>query len=426
MINVTALNDFFSKKYKEPHISYDNYQKGYQLSSLDLLLQEAKRKKSISQSKLWDYISLESDPNYNKKLQSHSTNKILSKLSGFGMISTILQSQIHIARIKEFIPVNIQKMLINFNSLTETNLNLLDQFSRGVPFSLLQQTILSDIESQISIGYLSFNDIVNMYKAIDENMRTRDIIETNGIRPLLNLNLQNILPTSMLNVFETAEFIDLIDDLFVDDANQEQFTNELKTAVDEYSKIKVSEMVETESNYFAAPTYNDPLGINLQQSLVFEIKNNYNEYITEILNQNVNIDEETKLSLIELLTNDLNTSIDDTFDSSLGLNSLLQVGQDIELLTYNQTVNSIKNSFLLFGDNLIQSLGVVNRNGINSIDYLENLKRNIRRRIAIQKHGVYTSELYTLNEYIKSITKDGQVSDSEILKLGQLIDSLLD
>lgn len=430
MVDINGLANFFGQKYNETFESMDSYASGSQIGSLDILLHRAKRNKHITQSKLWDYIQVENDPNFARKSVENKFEGLISKLSMTTSIVTIFTSQLYMVGIHEYIPANIKELLFNYNSIVDTGINLLNTFEKQIIFNQIEQALFADLEIQFLGGTITFNEIVNTADSIIANMPFKDAIENNGIRPLLSLGIQNLLPESMVGIFDALQYLDLLDTVFInDDANKILFDKAVRDRITNYGKTITGTVVTSEKYKGVTIDYADPLGLTLRDNFLSDL---YGEYEKELAN--IIVDEGVTFglstndidSMTDIFIKDAKNNVDSLNNGSLGLPSLIRSAKGIETVTFNKTVEAMLKGHERFADSIITQAGLNSTpSNTRPLDYLINVKKNIEARAKFKSRGANSDQFVEINNYLKSVVKDKNISDDVLEDLNIRLDELL-
>ena len=431
MVSVIGLTEFFQQTYTSSRSDGSSYANGYYVGNLDVLLQRAKRNKSISQSRLWDYVRVENDPNFNRRNSEPKFAKLISKISSATTITTVVASQLHMANLTQFIPENLRNLLFNFNALADTSINLLSNFEKQIIFSQIEKALFADIEFNFLGGTITFNELVNVADSIFENMPFEESIKNDSLRPILSLGIQNLLPESMVGIFDSLIYLDLLDTIFInDEVNRNAFTGELKSNTAAYGTNKVNTVVVA-ANYTNQPIdFSDPMGLKLQNSFKDDLKSDYTAQTLNNVNlvgTKYNLTQAQKDQIATLLAADGATNIDNAFEGSLvGLPSLLKVGNGLSIEAYNKTTTAVNNAISRVVANVIKDAGLISTpTGTKPLDYLINIKTNLEKRKNMKKRGASSDQFVEIDSFLSSVVSDGEISESLLQSLSDRLDTIL-
>lgn len=428
MVNTSGLSSFFQIRYAEKDKSYAGYASGYQSSNLDVLLQKAGRSKTISESKIWDFIQVENDPNFSRKANQSKYKKLVSKLSATSAIATTISSQVHMARIHEFFPTNVTEFLFNISAVLDTNINLLQSFEDFSIFTQIEQVFLTDLEFQFGNKIITFQQLVNLSVAVFDNLAEKDSIKNNGIRPLLALGLQNFLPDSMSGIFTTLSYIDLLDTTFTNDSLKSLFDSELQILLGNLSQFKINDYVLSSNYTEEFISFSDPLGLNLQSKFESELSSEYSSDLKNGIEEintrgNYGLTVTDISQLVDLFVADINTNIDSAFKGTVGLPSLLEVSQGLSIEAHNNTKNSINSAFDTLAASILTASKINTAPvGTRPLDHLINVKTNIEKRIEYKRRGATIDQFTIIDNYLSSVIGSGnQLTEAALEDLSNIL-----
>ena len=428
MVNVLGLTDFFNRSFTDIPVIETDFEQGYYSSNLDVLISKSRRSKAISEAKIWDYILVENDPNFSRSQSSGKLNKILSKLSLSSTLVTVFTSQLYMSELYEFIPYNLRSTLFNLTGLIDTNINLISNFDKRLPFSLIEEAFFKDLEFQYDGGNITFNELTNLANNILDSMPLADSIQNDSLRPLLSLGIQNLLPSSMIGIFQAAQYADEINSIFSNNTTKQNFNTELQNEIEDFSDNKVNTAVSENDYTNTNITFADPLGINLQSQFKSELQSSYFEHIEESVNTvgtRYGLTSDQKQNLIDILQADAQSNIESAFSKpGTGLPSLTKVSTALGNESHNGTRTAINNSIERLTNKIINQVGL--KQTVNDpLDYLVNVKRNIKSRLEFKKRGVTTERFTEVDNYLKSVVKDGKITDEILEDLDRQLNELI-
>jgi hypothetical protein len=121
----------------------------------------------------------------------------------------------------------------------------------------------------------------------------------------------------------------------------------------------------------------------------------------------------------------LSTIIDYTFRGNLGLPSITDVSTAVVNDAHNKTILAIKKAFDVYVDDVISGAGfIATPVGLNSIDHLFNIKRNLKARVEIKKYGSTIDNFVEIDAYVKSVLKNKTITEERLEQLNAYISSL--
>lgn len=419
-VSVEQLNNFFRKTYNDGTLTDTrNWAEGYQSGTLDIILQKAQRNKSVRENKIFDYIAVEGDPNFarNSAKMREKFEKEISALSTATSVVTVINAKLQMAGLTKFVPTNLNKLLLNFQMIADTSINYFTNIQQLVTFKQIEEVLFSDLSFNFYGNVITFNDIALFYSKLQDALSLQDNIENNGLRAILSLGIQDLLPTSMLSIFEAVQYADLLDTIFSSDTDKKSFTNTVSNTIGLYGDSKINTQINTTTYENSLITLDDPLGISIKSDFVNDIEQSYHSEIENAVNDAVSAYSLTPseiAQIIDLLQTDASSNISTGLaNNSIGLPSLATVVKGVNNQTHNNTVNSINTAVDKFIRQIITQIGIKQPvSGSNSVDYLINVKRNLKARKDISTRGVSFTDLDTVDNYIKSVTIDGKVSAS--------------
>ena len=427
---MALLDSFFSNQFTEPFSSSIGQQDGYMGSNLDLLLQQARRNKSIRENRIFDYIQVENDPNFSRNAEANSKilEKYTSDLSITTQIVTVVNSTLSIAGVQEFIPSNIRTLLLNFNALADTNINAMQNIKQLVSFRQIEKAFLSDLTLQFGNNTITFDQIALMADNVINNVQQYDSVENTGIRPLLSIGIQQFLPKDIAAIFDDLEYLDMLANIFGDQSPNIALVNSLFVdATETYSQKRIEDMVTTERYADITLTLADPLGTNLQDQFKIEIQNDYADAITamaEAAPQFTN--DEDRATVIAFLIDDAVNNVDVAFSGTVGLPSLPAVASAVIADSHNQALEAINNAFEKFTETLLSDIGIEKpATGTRAIDHLQNVKRNLKKRLEMRRTGDTSDNFTEIENYLRSVLKNKDLSEPRLNALNAYIDTLL-
>jgi hypothetical protein len=434
MPDILALTNFFQSTFNADYRSNSEYGAGYQASSLDILLQKSKRFKTVSENRIFDFIQVENDPNFGRKKNKSKYEGLISKLSGATSILTVFNAQTYMAGIHEFIPANLRSLLQNFQSISDTTINLIDNLQQQVIFKQIEEALFADLKLEFLGGTITFQEITNMANSIYDNLPLQDAVKNNGIRPLLSLGLQTFLPNSMVGIFDSLQYLDLLETIFINDTeNSLFFTNKVKNKVLEYTEIEIQDTL-IDPVIYEEPNlnYSDILGLALRDQFRSEIELFYQDILIEAVQtvgEEYEMAEVDRQALTDFLLDDANSNVEDAFRGTVALPELFDVVASANVESYNSTVSSLSNSFTLFIEGVISDLGIEpntdSTKPLASVDYLINVKTNIRKRLEMKQRGATSEAFVDIEKYLSTVLVNKKITDDNLQDLNDRIDELL-
>ena len=433
-IKITAISDLFNRSYADDVLQdVTDYQENYQLGALDIIMQRARRNKAVKENKIFDFIQLENDPNFLRSSNNirQKYEKYISTLSLSTSLVTMVNANIQLAGVSDIIPANLRQLMSNYQSIIDTNINALSNIQQLVSFKQIENAFLSDLRFNFLGETITFSEIALFSDRVFNFFETQDAIKNSGLRPLLALNMQSLLPSSVLDIFETVQWLDNLNTLFQDENTRNAFNTDIQKAIGDSSQRKINTIVVEDKYSDVDLNLNDPLGLVLKQTFTTELNNNYEDILnTEIDNVVKNYSELTSeqvLAIKSIIIVDTYSNIKNALEkSSIGLPKLSTVVKAVNTDTYNKTFIAIQNAIERFTEELIDEIGLKRPTGNQRpLDYLQNIKADIKRRSNIQKYGVTTQELNEIDSKLRSAVIDGKINTDVILALQQKIDNVL-
>ena len=417
------LNSVFSKDFSAPFTSPLSQSPQYNTGNFDSLLQQASRNKAIQKNKIWDYVAVENDPNFsrNASINSSTLQKATGKLSIVQQMVTVINSQLAISGLINYVPSNVRAMLLNFNSVSDTNVNALATIKQGITFQQITQAFLGDIKLQFGNKTITLNDVAGIANNVITNSQQPNSLKNNGLRSILSLGLQSMLPASMTGFLSDLTYIDNVNNLLNGDPSLTSLFDELMgTQVAGISNMNVSDLV-TVTNYDNPNlTLDDPLGLSLQAQFQNELENNYTGQLNKAIDavcaqMNITADNSAVKQSVE---NNATENIAKAFSGNLGLPPLTDVINAVVIESNNKTVQAIVLAFDTFTNDIIAQAGLVPvPAGTKPIDYLMNLKRNLQARLDMNKYGTTPDNLVVIEAYLKSVLQDQDLTQAHLEQL---------
>lgn len=426
---MAVLDQFLTNPFNAPFQSNVGTQTGFMGSNLDLLLEQARRNQNIRSSKLFDYIQVENDPNFSRGAAPNSKiyTKAVSDLSITTQIVTVINSTLAMSGIQEFIPANIRELLLNYNSLADTAINASSNIKQVFSFQQIEKAFLGDLTLQFGNQTISFNQIALMADNVLKSTSKGQTISNTGIRPLLSIGLQQFLPADMAAIFNDAQYLDMLANIFGDQSPNIAIVNQLfTTQTNAYAATVISDIV-TPDIYVDPPlTLNDPLGLSLQSQFNGELNTSYVNQITNMVNNNTIIPDQDKQEIIDFLINDAQNNITEGFKGGIGLPSITECVNGVIVDSNNKSVDAVLAAFENFTTDLLTQIGIAPpASGTTAIDHLQNLKLNLRKRIEMQRVGGMTEDFTAIDNYLKSVLLNQDITAARLQELNTFIDDLL-
>lgn len=402
--------------------------KGYYKTNFDSVLQHFRRKKFVTNNKILDYISVENDPNFSRgnPINSKKLEKILSDISVSTSLVTIVTSKLHILRIHEFLPANVTKILFDLNSIMDTNYNVLSLIRSGDITKQIESSLFTDLLYEFTNGKINFPELITIFDNIENFMLLKDPIKNNGIRSVLGLGIQNLLPKDIMSILnESLSYVDMLDELFDTTQEKDLFNQLLESKTKTYSLKKVEDIVENTNVYTNVfITIDDPLGLGLQDKLENEIIKDFQSFTNSITFPELNLTEEQLVQVRETVSLLGTKTFNDVFAGNIGLPSLTQSTKAVEVETYNTNVTSIKKVMKNISNYIIEQLNVKPTNQ-DPVDYLINLKTNIRKRIEMKSRGDTTDNFRIIDEYLRNTIIGDNFTEEKLIDLNEKLTELL-
>jgi len=430
------LSNLFTSFTNEEFMSFDGYEVGYMTSLNEIVRFASKRAQGISENKLLDWIIPENDKNYNRGnvVNSRKLESIISKLSMTTSIVTSFDSLNHMLGIREFFPVNIQTLLRNFQTVSNSSQNILNVLNSTSPYKGIVLSLVQDYQLQFGNNKMSLSDILQIKDQIQNSMPSKGLTPNNALRSILSLPVRSLLPNGFQNILEYADVALRIQEFA---QNSPNFLNGLKAQLKQLdNNTKVNSYVKA-SNYNKANVYlGDPLGFVGRGSFADEYSLNSNKVLCSVVSDYIGKTNFDNSGLVHTITEYSDDVIKgEIARSNIILPNLYDVTTGIKADSYNRTRDAFLTATETFVQSVINSDKIydvkdpgfsINKIGTTKqepsyVDYLVNLKRNIRARIEILNMGVSTPELARLNSVIEPNIKS---KDMSIENLNKILDSI--
>lgn len=411
---MTALTDIlkYTDIYTPSTIDIDYHQ-----SHMNILLEQLKRKTNIEESKVWDYIAVENDPFFSRRYIKNSSKlyKVMNNLSLYQQALTATTNQLYLARVYNFIPKNLISIIKTYSGLVDSYSYMLPTIKQQIPFNLIEQALLHDLLSHFDNGQATYNNILDMYSAILVNSELFENIKTGNLKSLLSLPISKFLPEEFSSILDTLSYLELLDEIFTDDTEKNNFNLSILNVFDSIKDNEVNHYVSNSYSEYDID-YDDPLGIQRQESMMNDFTSNIFTDINQSL-ISVYVQYDVPLNYYDILNNTMQNSfrevlIDPILDSGILLPDLTECSNTIKVKSNNDVVNSIKKAFVLFHNEILKRIPEVKTNN-DSFDYLLNIKKNLEIRDQYLNKGSSTDRLYEIQNYVKGILNEN-LSDTEI------------
>lgn len=430
MLNLSNL--LFNKSYVPPQ-----YSSGGETMYTELILAKFKRQKAVYQNKIFDYIYVESDPNFSPRsqLNSKKLDTLLGKLSLSTSLVTMVKSKLQLMKLYEFVPVNLRYLMDNFQAVIDTNSNALQNVTQLISFQTIEQAFLSDLKLQFSFGTISYAQIAEFTNRFLTAFPIEESIDNVSIRSLLSLGVQNILPTDYVQFFDGLQWIDIIDSVL-----GEGFENE-KEAIDGIFASSLTSNKTQLVDYLSEDTItsisthkltlDDLFGTAIQAEAKQQITDGLVEdFTSSVLSSddipNTVTQEQLQTLIDQFVESYLLPELDNTFfDKQVGgLPPITEVSEAISIESYNKTVSAIDSAINRFASDLMLDLGVVydSTETQKPIDFLFNVRRNLKLRLDYKQNGNYSETFTQLDNYLRKVFGKSDsflLSDSELEQLNE-------
>jgi len=412
---MTIISDILSNS-----TSYtpENTDIDYHKSHLNILLQQLKRKTNIEQSKVWDYIAVENDPFFSRRYPSNNNkiSKIMSNVSTYQTALTATLNQLYLAKVYNFIPKNLLDTIKTLSGLADTTNNLLPTISQQIPLQMIEQALLTDLLSYFDNGQATYNDVLSMYSSVLQNAELFQNIQTGDLKSILSLPLKQFLPEEFSVILESLAYLDLLDEIFTTDDDKNSFNLAILNIFKSTESNTVSSYVNPDEFQNYNISYSDPLGITHQDSMMSQMASNIFSSINPQLNSlysQHNISSQHASNITTSLEQSFSTSIvDPILDSGILLPDLTDCSNTIKANANNDVINSFKNCFVLFQQEIIKRIPEISQQS-TSFDYLVNIKNNLELRDRYINTGSSIENLQEIRDYIETNTTS-KLSDKQL------------
>lgn len=412
-----SIVDFFTRKITEPYRPYQNYDSKYMLSSIDLLLQQAKRNKSVRENKIFDYLAVEGDPFYSRRVEQNY-QKLLKYTSDLSMVTqsvSAITAKLDLIRVLPFIPVHIQKLLLNFQTVVDTTSYAITGSQQLLSFKQIEAVFLDDLKLQLGNKVITYQQIVLMYNNILNSLKIADSVKNTSLKPLLGSGILELFPRDIsTTITESIQYIDKVDEIFeLGTPEFDLFNTGISNLLGLYSKKKVSDIVKNDYNDLDI-TFDDPLGINTLGLFLDELKTDFSNDVLEELNTH-QLGDTDKQELLDIINQEYNNLIDDTFTGTLGLPSLFEVSEAIVNNSSNKTREHIINSFNTLTLEIMDEMGIDKNSVTNSpVDYLVHVKTNLEKRLEMKLNNDVSDNFKLFDNFIKTAYNKKIITEPEI------------
>lgn len=417
MIDYNSI--FNSFKPTSSFINSARYQDGYVKNSFDVLLNKATRIEAIKKSKIMDYNYLVNDPNFSRKKSQQQLDKLMGQMIASNQLIQTVKTQFMVLRIFEYLPQSMQDFLINYQSFMDTNINFASLFKQDLSFKKIAGALATDLISQYTSGNLYLDKFLQISTRITDYFVFSPPSKNNAIRELLSLGIIDLLPFDTKQIFSTLDYINLVQTLFNDPIVIDNFTAKFENFIDSFSSSKVSKKV-TVSNYNdVSITTNDPYGIEINESMNQSIMDSFSQELTVFLEDNVDGDY---TDLYTLILDDFQNNLSEGMKNK-GLPTITLSIKSIENDVFNKMGDSFKEAINEVANYIINDLQVINYDDETPVDYLYNLRRNIKERKNILSQGSSSTNRESNIKYFEKILGK-QYSDYEFDRISSKMDNL--
>jgi hypothetical protein len=418
------LNDIqsvFSEGISVANSAIPNIEPNTYAHQLDNLVLKSQRLHNVSKNKIWDYIHVENDPNFQRLKVLDKFNKLTSNIAVANSILTVVRGQLLMSRISEYFPSNVISMLSTLSALSDSAVNLLDNFDSRIVLSTIEDAFLKDFKINIGNNTITFNDLVQYSSVLIDVYAVKDEIFNNGLREVLSIPIGTLVPDEIVSILESVQWLDELNTIFNDDeANQIQ--NVLETKLSTYSDIKIDTIVNSNAYTNKPISYSDPYGLNLRTVFIQDLKTEYSTFIDDVFVNDISYSNTDTLK--EIIKSDYNNKIDSAFSGNEGLPSLSTTIKGIDVLTYNQTVSAIQNSITRYINDIIETANITAvPENTRPIDYLQNIKKNIKARLEFERVGATRDKFINIDAYLETVTPR-EINKTTLLELLNSIETL--
>jgi hypothetical protein len=336
-----------------------------------------------------------------------------------------------LARVKEFLPEHLMDLMYNYWSLADTGINYLTSIQNNDLAKQIGMSLLADLTQNFQIGNITYNEIHAMSLNFFNALPLMGDIKNNGIRPLLSIPVNSLLPEDMLGIYSDLNYLDKLYGIFSNTNLADAFNLKVKNRVKSYSEQKVKAL-PLSIDYESEPvTLSDPLGFSVAEQFQNDIRTSYTDTLESIVREEsveYGLSENDIQEILVELQTDAEENVGTAFEANLGLPSIGTTVQAVNTETYNSVVNVINTTFQTFNKNIISNLNInPSPTGQKPFDYLLNLKRNLDARDKFKQTNAYSDRFVEIDNYLKTVVKDGRISDSVLDELHiQLKDLLKD
>ncbi len=400
-------------------------------SNLDVLFQKVSRTKAVSQNRLLDFLSPESDKHFLRSKQIDKLNLLASKLSVSSQLITMVETQAFVARITPYFPENMRWVLRNFQGLLDSSARMIQDVIAGSTYSALANALFVDLMYQYGEGNATFNQLLTISQKVTDYFIYGLPTKNNLIRSLLSLGLDQFLPANWTTgLFDALQYTDLLDSIFGGDNYANTFTNRIDFLLNGYAKKKVAGAVANQEPFLNATIgIADPFGLGLELNFTTQLNEDFNTFFEEtVLRDPVIVQaaltDEQKIELQDYVAGFYAETLQTACGVGITLPSAAAVIQGIEVEAKNSMIREIQNTFTKVFRHILLSLEVTVDDTVAPFDYLQNIKRNIEERNKLKQTGMFNTKLKEVDAYFTKLF-GRRYKDSEIDELSKKVNEIL-
>lgn len=405
---ISNLDSIFSMQPSLGIIDISAAQPGMIVNQLNDLVTLGQRAKDVSENKLWDYVQVELDPNFNRSSSSGLFENLLSKSSIATQVLTAANANLQLSKVSEFFPSNMMSLLNTMTSLSSTINNSLSYFDSNSAINLFERFFEADLKLQITNDIIDFSDLLSIFDNTNSNFRSRNIPRNTGLSSILDSTVNSLLPASIESTLDSSNWIE-------ESPNQE-YTELVRTDIRQYNKNKIKTL-SLENDYTNIEyNFTNLLGITQRDNLIREVDSDFETFLNiNLVKPGFNITNDKKDKLKNILLNSFKAQTIKITKSSVGLPSVIEITRALDNLSFNIVAEGFRRSISSVIQDVINDIDVAPVPSTQEpFDYLFNVKRNIEARQNFDKVGFSNDKYEENTKYLQSVILSKDLSSENL------------
>lgn len=380
-------------------------------------------------SKILDFSQLENDPNFQRgnPINVQALTTLTSKLSLATQSSTMSSAMMSMSKTQEVILPQLRSSLLNVCSVVDSNMNTTKSVGNGSFFSMTSKSLFTDFTNFFKNNSVALITLLTMGATIAAMLKTSSSspVENTQLDQILDLSVSQITPAVSLDSIN-----DTVSETITDPDQAATVSASIKTSIANTVNKTIGTVITNTSDYQEITiNLQDPLGVDIRDALLNDITTVVNTSISSAVSSTPGLTEDEILEITTNLNADISEGLAPETLGNMGLPSLRSVIDGVVAESRNGTLNALNEAVATFSENVVSDIGLstepIEDGSVEAVDYLQNVKKFLDRRLAMNTTGARVGDITAVETYLKTVLKTQDMSLLNLKNMQTYLNELL-